>query len=112
MQSSAQRKEAIRKFKERKVPMGVFAVRCTATAQVWVGSALNLDSTRNRFWFCLRHGSHPDQSLQNEWNAHGEEAFQYETLDTLDDDVLPMAIKDLLKEKKCHWIARLGAREV
>jgi hypothetical protein len=39
MHSTAQRKAAIRKFKERKPHVGVFAVRCAAAAQTWVGSA-------------------------------------------------------------------------
>jgi len=68
MHSTAEREAAIRKFKERKPRLGVFAVRCTAAAQTWVGSARNLDATKKRFWFCLRSGVHPDKSLQCEWN--------------------------------------------
>jgi hypothetical protein len=64
MHSTAERKEATRKFKERKARVGVFAVRCVATARTWVGSARNLDATKNRFWFCLRNGDHPDKLLQ------------------------------------------------
>jgi hypothetical protein len=67
--SNAARKEAIRMFKEQKPLRGAFAVRCTATGRVWAGSSGNLDAARNRFWFCLRNGSHPDKALQNEWNA-------------------------------------------
>lgn len=109
MHSTADRKEAIRKFKERKPRAGVFAVRCAATPRTWVGSAQNLDATKNRFWFCLRNGDHPDKSLQIEWNARGEQTFQYEILEELQDDLSPLAITDLLKEKKDYWIARLGA---
>ena len=110
MDSKIDRKVAIRKFKEQKIPRGAFAVRCTATGQVWVGSSRNLDATRNSFWFALRIGSHLDKSLQAEWNAHGEPAFQYEILEKLDDDVAPLGIPDLLKEKRLDWIERLSAR--
>ena len=109
---TADRREAIRKYKEQKIPCGAFSVRCTATGQVWVGSARNLEAVRNRFWFCLRNGGHPDRALQAEWNAHGEPAFQFEVLETLADDVSPFAIADLLEEKQAHWVARLGARAV
>jgi hypothetical protein len=92
MHSTAERKAAIRKFKERKPRVGVFAVRCTAAAQTWVGSAWNLDATKNRFWFCLRSGFHPNKSLQCEWNTSGEQTFQYEILEELEDDPLAITI--------------------
>ncbi len=110
MHSNAARKEAIREFKERKPFRGTFAVRCMATGQVWVGSSMNLDATKNRFWFCLRNGSHPDDTLQNEWNVHGERTFHYEILEKLTDDLLPLGVADLLKEKRIYWIAQLDAK--
>ena len=110
MHSNAARKEAIRKFKERKPLCGAFAVRCTATGRIWVGSSRNLDATKNGSWFSLRNGSHLDKSLQSEWNAHGEDTFQYEILEKLEDGVSPLAVADLLKEKRSYWIVRLRAR--
>jgi hypothetical protein len=109
---NASRKQAIREFKERKPLRGVFVVRCTASGEVWVGSSLNLGATRNGSWAALRLGSHHSRSLQNEWNVHGEPAFQYEILEQLDDDVSAMAVKDLLKEKKGQWVARFGAQSL
>jgi len=47
MNSHAERKEAIRKFKEIKLLRGTFAVKCTATGRIWVDSSRNLDATRN-----------------------------------------------------------------
>ena len=66
MLSKEERKEVVRKFKERKPLLGVFAVRCTATGRVWVGASRNLDATRNGSWFCLRNGSYHDKALQEE----------------------------------------------
>jgi hypothetical protein len=103
------RKDAIREYKERPPNRGIFAIRRLATDRAWVGSSLNLDATRNRTWFALRMGQHHDRPLQAEWHAHGEAAFQYDVLETLKDDVVPMAIADLLKEKTREWAARLGA---
>ena len=110
MESKVAKKEAIRKFKERKVALGVFAVRCTASGRVWVDSSRNLDAAKNGTWFGLRNGGHRDKSLQEEWNAHGEGAFQYEILEKLEDDVHPLAVADRLKEMRSRWIAQLGAR--
>jgi len=103
------RKQAIRDFKDRKPAQGIFAVRCNAGSQVWVGSSPNLPAWRNSLWFSLRSGGYPNQALQQAWNTHGEPAFQFEVLEQLDDDVSPMALGDLLKQKKQRWIQQLGA---
>ena len=109
---NASRKQAIREFKEKKPLRGIYAVRCAATGQVWVGSSPNLGATQNGSWFALRLGSHFNRSLQKEWTLHGEPAFQYEILEKLDDDVTAMAVNDLLKEKKSEWVARAGAHQL
>jgi hypothetical protein len=112
MQSKEARKEAIRKFKERKPLPGAFAVRCTATGRVWVGASRNLEGAKNGSWFCLRNGCHHNKSLQEEWDVRGELTFQYGILDRLDEDVHPLEIEDLLKKKKNYWMARLGAQSL
>ena len=110
MLSKEQKKEAIIKFKERKPLLGIYAVLCTVSGRAWVGSSRNLVATENGTWFGLRHGSHRDQPLQHEWNVHGESAFHYEVLEKLDEDVIPMAVSDLLSEKKKRWMVQLDAR--
>ena len=108
--SHAGRKEAIKEFKARKVAQGIFVVRCTATGRVWIDSSPNLDAAQNSLWFFLRNGYHDHKTLQADWNQHGAAAFQYEVLEKLDDDVSPIEVKDLLKEKKLRWAAQLGAQ--
>jgi hypothetical protein len=109
MQSKESRREVIRNFKEQKVLAGAYSVRCTVTGQLWVGVSRNLDATKNGCWFMLRSGSHQEKSLQAEWNAQGEQAFEYEVLEALGDDVHSLNVASLLKEMKSAWIARLGA---
>jgi hypothetical protein len=109
MGSNIDKKEAIRKFKEQKVPRGVYAVRCSVTGHVWVGTSRNLDASRNGTWFALRTGNYMDKSLQQEWNVHGEPAFDYQILEKLEDDLLPLAAADLLKEKGKQWVAQMSA---
>jgi hypothetical protein len=103
------RKEAIRAYKERKIPRGIFVLRCTATGEKWVGSALNLEAARNRNWFALRQRMHPDKALQKVWNDCGEQAFEYDILEKLPDDVAELSLSDTLKQKRLRWIAELGA---
>jgi hypothetical protein len=112
MESKAARKEAIQKFKERKPALGVFAARCRVSGRVWVDVSRNLDAAKNGTWFGLRSGGHRDKSLQAEWNAHGEDAFVYEILEKLDEDVHPMAVADLLKSARNRWIAQSGGRGI
>ena len=112
MNPQIDRKAAIRKYKERKSPCGVFAIRCTTTGRAWVGSSRNLNAARNRYWFALRLGGQHPSTLQAEWNALGEQAFEYEVLEQLKDDTTPSGIVDLLKEKSLQWRAELGAMQV
>jgi hypothetical protein len=109
MNTRVDRKEAIRKYKERKTARGVFAMRCTVTGQAWVGASLNLGATKNGLWYMLNQGLYNDRALQDEWKRHGAKAFQYEVVETLDQSVLPLEMSDLLKEKKLHWMAQFGA---
>lgn len=106
------RKQAIRDYKLRKAPRGIFAVRCVAAGKVWIGSSMDLEKAQNKEWFVLRNGSHANAALQSEWNSHGERAFEYEILEKLDDDVSAIRVSDVLKEKRRHWIERLGAEPV
>jgi hypothetical protein len=110
MSSNIDRKEIIREYKARATPRGVFAMRCLATGEVWVGSSMNLDGARNRILFSLGTGHYKDAALQARWNAHGEQAFQYEVLEKLDDDVSALRVGDVLKERSSHWLAQLRAR--
>jgi hypothetical protein len=90
-------------YKSQKTPKGIFAVRCIATGDVWIGSSNHLDSQVNGTWFELRAGLHRNKPMQAVWNAHGEAAFAYEILETLDDDVPPLLLRDLLEERRKHW---------
>jgi hypothetical protein len=103
------RKAAIAAYKERKVPFGIFAVRCSTTGQVWVGRSQHLDTQQNGLWFALKHGSGMNRDLQAAWNACGEAAFTFEELERLPDETLPYVRQAKLKDRLAHWKAELDA---
>ena len=113
MEMDSARKAAIRAFKERKIPRGIFAIRCDVTGGVWVDSAMDLVAAENRTWLTLRHGDlFIEKTVLEEFRAHGRDAFRFEVLETLEDDVAPLLLRDLLKERKLHWVAKLEAKKL
>lgn len=107
------RREAARDYKDRKVAAGIFSLRCTATGEIWVGAARNLDQ-KNGLMFSLRMGSHRNRDLQAAWNSHGGEAgVEYAVVEELTDDKLtPLGREDWLKARERHWREALNARSV
>ena len=106
------RREAIRQYKERKVPIGIFALRCRTTGAAFVGASRNLDGQRNSSTFSLRLGSHRNKALQAAWTAAGGEAgFEFVVLETLEDEDLgPIGRDTWLKARERHWRAELNAQ--
>ncbi|MHC1946004.1 GIY-YIG nuclease family protein [Bradyrhizobium sp. UFLA06-06] len=103
------REQAIADYKKRAAVAGVFAIRCRATGEVWVGQALDLDKIENRIWFTLRMGSHRNAELQRAWTAHGADHLSLETLERIEDEELAYVRDTLLKERVQHWRAELNA---
>jgi len=103
------KKAAKAAYKEQDVVAGIYAVRCTATGQAWVGHAPNLEKVRNRVWFTLRHGGHPSRGLQEAWQTHGDNSFTFEELERLQDEDLAYVRAAQLKERAAHWRAKLNA---
>ena len=105
----AQRKAAISEYKKRDDAIGIFAVRCAASGETWVGAALTLDTIKNRIWFGLRIGSAANPEMQRAWSRHGNDSFAFEVLERLDPEE-PTFIRDSqLKERVAHWRAALRA---
>ncbi|HEX3367666.1 GIY-YIG nuclease family protein [Phenylobacterium sp.] len=107
------RRQAVRDYKERKVELGIFAVRCAATGQAWVGGSRDLSKQQNRIWFGLKSGGHPNKALQAVWSAHGEPAFSFEVLEAKPVEGLSEYEQaNLLKDRDAHWRAELGAAKI
>ena len=104
----SRRKDLVREFKEQKPRPGIFAVRCTATNEVWVGKVPNLDKKQSGLWFQLRTGGFPNRAMQAAWNNHGEGAFEFEVLEEINDENA-LIVPVLLKDREAHWRKELSA---
>jgi len=107
--SSEVRKAAVSAYKERKVEGGIYAVRCHASDEAWVGGAPDLSTIQNRLWFTLRQGTNTHPSLQGAWNAHGSEAFDFEIVERLDDEPVGYIRNRVMKERLVSWAEQLQA---
>lgn len=105
-----ERKAALAAYRERKpAGHGIYAVRCAATGQCWVGRAPNIAAIENRLWFSLRHGSGKPASLQAAWNAHGAAGLTLEVLETFDEEEASYGLQQQLKARLAFWGFELGA---
>lgn len=80
-----QRRQRSDHYRRQPIEVGIYRVRCTASQESWAGRALNLSSIQNRLWFSLRMGNHPHRPLQQAWNQHGADAFQWQCAQVLAD---------------------------
>jgi hypothetical protein len=106
------KKAAKAAYKEHKSVAGVYAVRCAASGQVWVGHTPTLDTIKNRVWFTLRQANHLDAGLQSAWAAHGADSFSFEVLEQVKEDDLSYVGDGALKARAALWRARLGALDL
>ena len=106
---TSDRKAAIAAYKEQKTVAGIFAIRCKASSQAWVGQTPNLEKIQNRIWFSLRQRSHTCRSLQAAWTTHGEAGLTFGECERLEDEESAYVRNALLKERLLHWRAELKA---
>lgn len=108
------RKRAVAAYKERKGACGIYAIRCAAQPDIWIGQSPTLDTIRNRIWFTLRQGTNPHRTLQEAWHRHGADSLSFQVLEQLeiDDDILPYIRTARLKDRLAHWRAVLDAQVI
>ncbi|MEE2778352.1 MAG: GIY-YIG nuclease family protein [Acidobacteriota bacterium] len=109
MTSASDRKALIREYKESYRPMGAFRILNRTNGLMFVGSSVNLPAIFNRLRMELRangYRKHPD--LQKDWNACGEEAFEFEVLAELDAPEAPgVDVSDDLAALESLWLEEL-----
>jgi hypothetical protein len=111
--SGIDRKAAAAAFKERKAVGGVYAVRCTATGEAWVGITPDLQAAEKRLAFTLKLASTPHRSLAAAAKAHGAEAFAFEALEAVEEkDASPERLRKRMMARQEHHAAALRATRI
>jgi group I intron endonuclease len=65
---------------------GTYLIRCVANGKVYVGSSgVSVMSRKQHHFQLLRRGSHRCTQMQEDFNAYGSEAFQFEVVQLLSD---------------------------
>ena len=102
------RKELVREYKNTPREMGVYRIKNIVNGKVLIGSSKNLAGILNRFRSELKLGGCRNESLQNEWNQLGSDAFEFEVLEVLEpiDDPTYNPEEDL-KFLEIYWIEKL-----
>lgn len=108
----SERKAAVSAYKERKTVAGVYALRCAATDEQWIGTAPDLSTIWTRRAFVLKQGVETNTALQSAWNLHGRESFTFRILEEIDLEQLTYGRERALKERVAHWREKLGAAAV
>jgi hypothetical protein len=105
------RQELMDEYANRKQPTGVFAVRNSASGEVWVGHSKNIDVQKNGLWMRLAGGTCFNRDVQDSWKKHGEAAFSYEILEHIE-EADPHTLQRVLPQRAAHWREQLKAGTV
>ena len=108
----SERKAAVSAYKERKAAAGVYAIRCAATDEQWIGTAPDLSTIWTRRAFALRQGIETNKALQSAWNLQGADSFAFRIVEEIDLEQLTYGRERALKERVQHWREALGAAAI
>jgi group I intron endonuclease len=67
---------------------GIYKILNTANGKIYIGSAVSLDSRWRDHSWNLRRGKHPNRHLQGAWNIYGEDAFQFQVCERVEEGKL------------------------
>lgn len=82
---------------------GIYAIRNSTNDKVYVGSSVNMHRRSNQHFNDLRNNRHHNNHLQNAWNKYGENSFDFEVLEYVEENQLIEKEKIWLDEfpKEC-----------
>jgi len=92
------RKELKEEYKQMKFKIGIFLLRNIVNDKIFIDSSMDLVSIWNRQRMELNFGSHPNLSLQKDWNKFGADKFEYEIVSQIKQS--ETEIRDYKKELK------------
>jgi group I intron endonuclease len=73
----------------------IYKITCVVTDDFYVGSAVKPKRRRWEHWDALKKGRHHCASLQRAWNEYGEDAFEFEVVEEVEDEERLLLIEDM-----------------
>lgn len=70
------------KIKPRKKQGGIYAIICNANGKIYIGSSNDMERRKQKHFSLLRNNRHSNPLLQNAYNKHGEQAFEFKVIET------------------------------
>lgn len=61
--------------------IGIYKITNLKTEKIYVGSSINIEQRWNKHKALLRHNKHENIKLQNSWNKHGEDNFEFSVIE-------------------------------
>lgn len=73
----------------------IYKITCVATDDFYIGSAVKPKRRRWEHWDALKKKTHHCSALQAAWNIYGEDAFEFELIEEVEDESLLLSIEDM-----------------
>jgi len=73
----------------------IYKITCVVTDDFYVGSAVKPKRRRWEHWDSLKKNRHHCAALQRAWNEYGEDAFEFEVVEEVEDEDRLLLIEDM-----------------
>ncbi len=102
------KKELIQQYKEMKTEAGVYLIRNTKNQKILVEATPNLKTINGKRFQLTMGGGHHNKQLAEEWKQYGEDAFEFEVLEVLEEKTEGFFDrKGELKKLEAKWLEKL-----
>lgn len=85
---------------------GVYRIVNNVNDKLYIGSSIHVDRRFAEHIWALRRNKHGNIHLQRAWNAYGEESFEFELIELVEDS------EDLLIQREQYWIDYYRAYDI
>jgi group I intron endonuclease len=82
---------------------GIYKITNKVNGKIYIGSTKNIKRRWKNHLNYLRRNAHPNNYLQNAWNKYGEENFEFEIIEFVEEEKL--------LEREQYWIDKLNATD-
>ena len=90
---------------------GVYSITCRATGRTYVGCTDHLLGAMNSHRLGLSSGMHPNAAMQADWDAHGDDAFDFSIHEEVTPEEPAAVTAPALNALRDLWVDQLGLDE-